>query len=428
MKIAGHLMLPDDGECVRLAPGWLRVEGGRIAEVIEGDIPSNVDLGGEGHVVCPGFVDAHLHLPQFGVIGAHGLGLLDWLEQVTFPAEQRWADPAAARSDTESAIRRMLRCGTTGFAGYATVHAEGARAALETADRMGVRAHIGQVLMDRGAPADLCRPSEQLIEETTALLEQFPLSPAGGRVSAAVTPRFAPTCSEGMLAAAGELSQKHSAFVQTHLAETRAECELVETLFGGRRYTEIYRDTGLLHPTTLLGHGIYLNAADRLMIAQHGSSIAHCPTANSFLMSGRMDWNQAKAHPMVLGSDIGGGYEVSMVRVARAMLETAGGLLIDDPSRDAGTVPTAAHAWWQITHGNARTLRWTDTGVLQTGCAADLVLVRPDDDVMRTLFSDKPTHNTPHGPRHPDPLAGVMFGWDDRWIERVLLAGNTMWP
>lgn len=421
MKIAGHLMLPDDGELVRLAPGWLRVEGGRIAQVVEGDIPSDADLGGEDAVVCPGFIDAHMHLPQFPVIGAHGLGLLDWLDRVTFPAELRWEDPAVARADAEHAIRRMLSCGTTGFAGYATVHAEGARAALEVAERLGVWAKIGQVLMDRGAPEALCRPAEQLIDETTELLERFPPSPndpPSRRVSAAVTPRFAPTCSEGLLEAAGELARDRLAFVQTHLAETRAECELVGELFGGRRYAEVYRDAGLLRGVTLLGHGIYLDERDREMIAQHGSPIAHCPTANSFLMSGRLDWSATLNKPFVLGSDIGGGYEVSMVRVARAMLETAGALRVDDPSRGAETVPSAAHAWYQITTGNAQELLWTDTGALHPGFAADLVLARPDAGTARALFSDRASH--------PDPLAGLMFGWDDRWVERVLVGGEVV--
>ncbi|XAM01459.1 amidohydrolase family protein [Phycisphaeraceae bacterium D3-23] len=421
MKIAGQLMLPDEGERVRLSPGWLRVEGGAIAAVVEGDIPGDADLGGEGFVICPGFVDAHMHLPQFGIIGAHGLGLLDWLERVTFPAELRWADPAVAQQDTEAAIRRMLRCGTTGFAGYATVHAEGARAALETAKRMGVWAHIGQVLMDRGAPPALCRPLEQLIAESTQLLDAFPPAlnePPESRVSAAVTPRFAPACTDGLLEAAGELAQEHGAFVQTHLAETRAECELVGELFGGRRYAEVYRDAGLLRGVTLLGHGIYLNDADRDMLARHGSAIAHCPAANSFLMSGRLDWSATTKQPFVLGSDIGAGYEVSMVRVARAMLETAGGLMIDDPSRGADTIPSAAQAWHQITYGNADALCWTRTGALRPGFAADLVLARPDAAVTRTLFSD--------GVTHPDPLAGLMFGWDDRWVDRVLLAGAVV--
>lgn len=425
MKIAGHLMLPDDGERVRLAPGWLRVEDGRIAEVVEGDIPDDADAGGAGCVVCPGFIDAHVHLPQFGIIGAHGLGLLDWLERVTFPAELRWADPAVARADAESAIRRMLRCGTTGFAGYATVHAEGARAALETAERLGVRAVVGQVLMDRGAPAELCREEEQLIEETAALLEAYPPTDdagSGRRVSAAVTPRFAPACTEGLLASAGALARAHGALVQTHLAETLAECGLVSELFGGRRYAEVYRDAGLLTDRAILGHGIYIDAQDRRMIAEHGSTVAHCPPANSFLMSGRLDWSAARGHGLALGSDIGAGYEVSMVRVARAMLETAGALKIDDPSRPAESVPSAAQAWYQVTASNAKALRWALAGALVPGFAADLVLVRPDMDTMRTLFSaDTARFAPPTG--LPDPLTGLMFGWDDRWVERVLLSG-----
>lgn len=419
MKIAGQLMLPDDGGAVRLTPGWLRVEDGGITHVGEGDIPGDADLGGEGFIVCPGFIDAHMHLPQFGIVGAHGLGLLDWLGQVTFPAELRWAETDTARRDTRSAIRRMLGAGTTGFAAYATVHADAARAALDEAQRAGVRAHVGQVLMDRGAPEALCRPTNQLLEEAAALQAGFP---AGGRVSAAVTPRFAPSCSAALLEGAGALARATSALVQTHIAETRAECVLVGELFDGQRYLDVYRSAGLLGPRTVLGHGIYLEATDLAVLSELGGTVAHCPLANSFLMSGRLDASAVRASGagLALGSDIGAGYEVSMVRVARAMLETAGALRISDAGRGPETVPTAAEAWWRITAGNARALGWPDAGRLAVGVPADVVLIQPDRDTLRTLF----TGHTPP----VDPLAGLLFGWDDRWVDQVLLRGRPAGP
>jgi cytosine/adenosine deaminase-related metal-dependent hydrolase len=139
-------------------------------------------------------------------------------------------------------------------------------------------------------------------------------------------------------------------------------------------------------------------------------------------MSGRLDAAGvlASGAGLALGSDLGAGYEVSMVRVARAMLETAGALRISDAGRGPETVPTAAQAWWRITAGNARALHWPDAGRLAAGAPADLVLVRPDADTTRTLFT---------GPAPAvDPLAGLLFGWDDRWVERVLLQGRPAGP
>ena len=50
-----------------------------------------------GRILAPGFVDMHVHFPQTDIIGAPADGLLPWLENYTFPAESRFADPAHAR-------------------------------------------------------------------------------------------------------------------------------------------------------------------------------------------------------------------------------------------------------------------------------------------------------------------------------------------
>jgi guanine deaminase len=104
-----------------------------------------------------------------------------------------------------------------------------------------------------------------------------------------------------------------------------------------------------------------------------------------------------------LGSDIGAGYEISMVRVARAMLEAAA-TLGDD-------FPTAAEAFFAITQGNADLLGWSDTGRIHPGALADLVLIEPN---CQWRYGGA------------DPLSRVLFSWDDRWIRGVWLRGKAV--
>ncbi len=177
----------------------------------------------------------------------------------------------------------MLAHGTTAFCAYATVHHQSAVAALEVATERGMRGVIGQVLMDREAPAYLIREANQLIDEAARLSDQFPPTM---RMAAAVTPRFAIACTEPLLRMAGELARERQALVQTHLSENAAECELVKAMFDGRGYVQVYDETGLLLPRTIFGHGIFLDDDDREALRTSGSLIAHCPTANSFLQSG----------------------------------------------------------------------------------------------------------------------------------------------
>jgi guanine deaminase len=402
MLIAGQLLLADQGNC-RIAPGMVRIEDDSVVEVIVGDCSPRADVGGPDCLIAPGFIDTHLHLPQLDAIGAQGLSLLEWLGQVIYAAEARWESPGFAAEMTGRAIRQCLRHGTTGFCAYATVHPAAAEQALRVAQAAQMRGVIGQVLMDREAPAALCRPAPQLIAETAELLDRFP---PGGRIAAAVTPRFAISCSEDLLRLAGQLATDRGAIVQTHLAETVAECARVGELFGGRSYVEVYREAGLLGPRSFLGHGIHLDDTDRRQLAASQARVAHCPLANSFLHSGTMSRRQLidAGVGITLGSDIGAGYELSMIRVARAMIEAA--VSLGDPP------PTAARAWHTITAGNAEQLGWSDAGRLVAGAVADLLVIRPD-----IPWTDGPV----------DPLSRLLFAWDDRWLTEVYLRGRRVY-
>lgn len=415
------LVLPggDGGACgrVRLARGWVRVEGDRITEVVEGEAePGRAGdaLGGESVLVSPGFIDAHVHLPQFDSVGVHGLELLDWLERAVFPAEARWEDSDYAGEMTGRVARRLLSHGTTSVGAYATVHHEAAQAAVRELARLGLHGMVGQVLMDRGAPAELVRPAGQLLEEARRLRGE-------GRVESAVTPRFAVSCSEDLLTGAGELARARGLAVQTHLAETERECALVEELFGCG-YVEVYKRAGLLAggggKPAVLGHGIYLDGADLAVLREAGSVIAHCPTANRFLRSGAMDRGRAidAGVGVALGSDVAGGPDMSMVRVARSMMETAE-MVAQSAGDGVRAVIDAEQAWWQITGGNASALGWADVGVIESGRRADLVLIEPGE--AGVIGGRSWTEGA-------DPLGGVVWGWEDRWVKRVVIGGRVV--
>lgn len=393
MLIAGRLFHPDRAN-EPLRPGWVHVDGPRIVSVREGEPPVKPRLGDEECVIFPGFIDAHVHLPQFDSIGVAGLELLEWLEQVIFPAEARWADAGYACDMAERVTYELISFGTTGFAAYGTVHSKSVGEAFKRIAACGVRACFGPSLMDRNAPPALCPPASDQIAGLAAM------SPVG-RVCPAVTPRFAVSCSPELLQRAGEVAKSKGWPIQTHLSETHAELALIAELFDARPYAHVYDDFGLLTPRTILGHGIWLSDEERSLLAARQSVVAHCPTANRFLeagMMGRTSLSGAGVR-LALGSDVAGGPDRSMVRVARAMIETAVARG-DEP-------PTPADAFRQITLGNAEALGWSQSGRLAPGCEADVLVVRP-----RVDFDS-----------HPDPLGAMLYGWDERWIEQTIVAG-----
>lgn len=404
-SVSGTLVVPSTlpGQ-VQLRPGTIRIHDG-VIQSVEPRIDPHADLGGDGCIISPGFIDTHVHLPQFDSIGIDGLELLDWLQRVIFPAEARWADEQFAADMCQSVARQMLSFGTTSIAAYATVHHASAQVAIQTMANAGLSGCVGQVLMDRNAPAELLRPASQLLDEAARLT-------GTGRIVPAITPRFAISCTPELLNGSGTLTAARPWPVQTHLAETHAELQTINQLFPGVAYTEVYRRSGLLTPRTLLAHAIHLAPHDRRAIAEAGSIVAHCPTANLFLEAGKMDRNAAldASMRMTVGSDVAGGPDRSMVRVARSMLETA--------KRLHHRPPSAAQAWHAITAGNADELAKACGvttgglgGSLTPGTAADLLVLRPD---IRLEHS-------------PDPLAALLYAWDDRWIRYTLTGGQIRW-
>jgi guanine deaminase len=408
LVISGQLMLPAPCSRVRIAPGTVTIENGVIRDVHEGEPHPSPDLGGSNALILPGFVDAHMHLPQFDSIGIDGLTLLDWLDRAIFPAECDWADADHAGQMSTRAARSLLSFGTTSICAYATVHHDATRAAIAAIAASGMRAMVGQVLMDRNAPPELCRPAPQLIREAGELTKfaRSVAASSGARIEHSINPRFAISCTPELLASAGKLARTRNAPVQTHISENTSECAMISQLFGGHSYARVYQMAGLLGPRTILAHGVWLGRAELRTLGDASSIVAHCPTANTFLQSGdcNVGWLRSAGIPIVVGSDIAGGSERSMVRVARSMIETSKRIHASDPG---SPLISPAEAWWSISGGNADALGWPSTSRLAVGAEADILVVQPDIPWKTAA----------------DPLGTLLYAWDDRWITNTLLMG-----
>nr|WP_320016490.1 amidohydrolase family protein [uncultured Desulfobacter sp.] len=221
-------------------PGKFRARKDAIAIVGEGkllslerEVPARFssfpvkDLG-EG-VVIPSFIDLHVHAPQHMQMGAGlDLGLLDWLENYTYPGESRFADEAYARALYPLFAAELLRQGSLRSVVYGTVHLESTLILAEALEKAGLIAFVGKVNMDRNAPDDLEETSEASFKGSEAFCRRL----AGrDRVRPIVTPRFAPSCTENLMKDLGRLSQRLDLPVQSHLSETLSEVQWVSQLF-----------------------------------------------------------------------------------------------------------------------------------------------------------------------------------------------------
>ncbi|WP_149495910.1 amidohydrolase family protein [Roseiconus lacunae] len=410
--VGGQILRCRADRSCSLQPGVIELTDETITDIQFGSIPTTVDFGDENTLVTPGLIDTHLHLPQFDSIGALGMPLLDWLSQVIFPAEAKWNDLDYARKMIKRVIEQCVSVGTTGVCAYSTSSYQATIAALEMFSEAGIRGVIGQSLMDRGGPDELTIPTDRLIDEVQSALQLFP---SDRRMATAVTPRFALSCTEKTMRSVAHLAKEFRATIQTHLAETRRECQVISDHFDGMEYTGVYETMGLVTERSVFGHGIYLDQTAIGRLRNANAVIAHCPTANSFLGSGVMNRHDhlSRQVRLSLGSDIGAGFERSMVRVGRAMIEAAiakqfqSDAFDSTGSVDFSCVPKASEAWYQITAGNAEAMGWAEAGRIQVGHPADLVVIHP------TI----PWRDS------GDALSTVMFAWDDRWIRQTILRG-----
>lgn len=394
--------------------GGVLIEEGRITAVGNGDAlrvaHPNAEVTHYGNaLICPGFVDAHVHYPQTAIIASWGKRLIDWLNTYTFPEEMRLSDPAYAGEIAARYLDLTLAHGTTTVASYCTIHPHSADALFQAAEARGQRIVAGKTCMDRNAPEGLRDTAQSAYDDSKALIERWH---GKGRASYAITPRFSPTSTPEQLSALGALWAEHpTCLMQTHLSEQMDEIEWVRGLFPeARDYLDTYEAHGLLGERGLYGHAIHLEPREIDRLAETGGALVHCPTSNTFIGSGLFDMTglAARGIPLALATDTGGGSSFSMLRTMAAAYEVG---------QLRGTPLHAAQLIWLATAGSARSLHLQDhVGSLAAGMEADITVLSLDStpaiaqrhaaakDIWESLF------------------ATIMMG-DDRAIADVWVAG-----
>ena len=361
------------GAARHIRHGGVLIDAGRIVALGEGAALRAAHPGARLHdygdgLISAGFVDAHAHYPQTAIIASWGKRLIDWLNTYTFPEESRFGDRAYAQAAAETCLDLMLAEGTTTLASFCTIHPESADALFSAAQARGMRIVAGKTCMDRNAPDTLRDSAQSAYDDSKALIGRWH---GVGRLTYAITPRFAPTSTPEQLEALGILWAEHpDCLMQTHLSEQHEEIAWVRALFPeARDYLDVYDRFGLLGARGLYGHAIHLEPRERARLRDVGAALIHCPTSNTFIGSGLFDLAGLKAEGQRVGlaTDIGGGSSFSMLRTMAAAYEVA---------QLRGTALHPAHLWWLATAGSAGALGLGDKiGTLTPGSEADLTIL-----------------------------------------------------
>lgn len=283
-----------------------------------------------GSYAIPGFVDLHIHAPQYPQLGlALDEPLEVWLQKYTFPLEARYADLAFARERYEVLVDDLIANGTTTALYFATQDREATKLLADICLDKGQRALVGKVVMDdpSACPPDYRDASpEAAIADTRAVIDHIRTHPANadGRVLPVITPRFIPSCTDDALHQLGALAAECGCHVQTHCSESDWAHGHVLARYGVTDATALDR-FGLLTRHSVLAHSNFLTDPDIDLLVARGSAVAHCALSNVYFANSVFPLRHAldKHLHIGLGTDISGGPSASMFEACRTTVQSS---------------------------------------------------------------------------------------------------------
>lgn len=301
--------------------GLLVVDKGKIVSFGDAqDLMLHIPSGTRIHeydknkLIMPGFIDTHVHFPQVDMIASYGEQLLEWLNKYTFPHEQRFFDKEYAKKIASIFIQELFRNGTTTALVFASASKESVEALFEEAQAVHMRIISGNALGDRHLPDYLLKELKPTYYETKKLIKKWH---GNGRISYAITPRFAPTSTEDQLKMVELLLKEHAdVYLHTHLSENLDEVAWVKQLYPwSKSYLDVYQHFGLVRPRSLFAHSIHISEEEMALLASSKAAVSFCPTSNLFLGSGLFKWRPCKNAEMLIGigTDVGAGTSFSIL-------------------------------------------------------------------------------------------------------------------
>ena len=379
------------------------------------DISNNL-IHFRDRLIMPGFVDTHVHYPQYKVIASYGTSLLEWLNKYTFVEEQRFSDEAYADQIANLFLDELIKNGTTSVMTFCTSFKQSVEAFFNAAENRNLRIVAGKVMMDRHAPDELCDNPDNSYSDSKELIEKWHNK---GRLRYAVTPRFAPTSSPTQLNQAARLlneypsdDQTKGVLLQTHLNENDEEIAWVNDLFpDSNSYFGVYEDHGITGNRSVFGHCIHNTEEEYQRMAKTGSKVSLCPTSNLFLGSGLFELEKLESYgiDVSLASDVGGGDSFSMFKVMNEAYKIC---RLNDFNLDP------IKAFYLTTLGAAKVLDMNDSiGNFEVNKEADFIVI----DLNATeIISQK--NKIAMGVN--DILFNLMTLGDDRLIDEVFILGQ----
>jgi 5-methylthioadenosine/S-adenosylhomocysteine deaminase len=282
-------------------------------------------------------------------------------------------------------------------------------AVFEAPEPMGLRAVVGKCMMDApdaAVPDRLLERTAQSIDESLALAARWD-GRGNGRLRAAFAPRFALSCSRELLEAVGDLSTKGGLLVHTHASENRDEIAIVRAQTG--KANVAYLDEArLASPRLCLAHCVWVDEAERDLLAARDVKVLHCPGSNLKLASGIAPVVDLRARGISVSLGADGAACNNQLDMFAEMRLAAG---LQAVAHGAGAL-RAADVLTMATREGARALGLQDEiGAIEIGKRADLIVIDRDG---------------PHLGTSPDPISAVVYSARPSDVRTTIIDGEIV--
>lgn len=401
----------------------LVVRGGIIAEVgpRNGVVARNPDLAVHdlpGHVVMPGFIDAHHHLTQsFGKALAFGEPS-EIFRRIWVPLEGS-LDGEGVYLASKLAALELLRGGFTTVVDAGTRSEADVAAVARATKEAGLRCVLGFICNDAGPAAG--RDKEEIVRAAEAHLTRWK---SDGLVHPSLAVSIPEVATDAMLHRVSKLAAEAGAIFQTHVNEhlVAVERSLVER---GLRPLEHLAAADALGPQVLIAHSTLVTPPELMLLRDTDTAVAYNPVAST--------WKGNAVAPAELMAELGIRFAIGtdgtrsdafrMIEAAETLQRIAFGVGVGDFSTGGGWT-WLDHA----THAAADAVGLKGiTGEIAVGNAADLLVV--DVNFPEFIPSwDLDWELVRFGNR--DQIVAVLVagklrlwrGWPTDWDARALLA------
>jgi len=355
-------------------------DGDVIAGVVaKSDLPAEAIVEDWGNVVVvPGTVNAHGHAFQSLLKGfADDVPFDRWRDDVLYPFSER-LDEDAIYAGALFAFAEALLAGSTTTVDFFYLHDAGnanAAAVIQAARDIGIRLVLARAFYDHDAPTKApVRYRERAGDAAARCLELARDFSSDALISVQPAPHSLHAASVETVASALEVAHELKVPCHLHLAEAEYERALIQERYGTTPVRLLHRE-GLLDPSLITVHTVWVDDEELDMIAEARAGIVHCPGANAFLGDGiaRLPEMLSRGIRVALGPDGGcANNRQSVFDEMRSASLFAKARMTDGGALDA---PTSFRLG---TEGGADLLG-LPVGRIEAGRAADLVALDLDD-------------------------------------------------